>query len=294
MQNAITAGRLPEGKYTCSAILKRFGLVNNGFLTNAGEVLFGNNHPASLKVGIFATDEKLTILDMKLYEDNIFNLLKYAENYILKNIRWRSEILEMERNEIPEIPITVIREVLANSFAHAIYGGRTTHEICIHPGMITVYSPGEFASRYKPEDYIKKNIESEIRNPAISKILFLNKSIEKFGSGFKRIDSLCKDAGIRYSYENGENGFKFIIKRTPVGSDISNVTIDVTSEKNLNNTEKTILTILKTKPDITRQELAEKVYKTVRTVQRILNSLRNKGYIEREGAKQNTTWKVIK
>lgn len=138
MQNAITAGRLPEGKYTCSAILKRFGLVNNGFLTNAGEVLFGNNHPASLKVGIFATDEKLTILDMKLYEDNIFNLLKYAENYILKNIRWRSEILEIKRNEIPEIPITVIREVLANSFAHAIYGGRTTHEISIHPGMLVI------------------------------------------------------------------------------------------------------------------------------------------------------------
>ena len=42
--------------------------------------------------------------------------------------------------------------------------------------------------------------------------MFLNKSIEKFGSGFKRIDSLCKDAGIEYLYENGQNGFKFIIK----------------------------------------------------------------------------------
>ena len=293
-QNAITAGRLPEGKYTCATILKRFGLVKNGFLTNAGEVLFGNNHPISLKIGIFATDEKLTILDMKLYEDNIFNLLKFAENYILRNIRWRSEILEMERNEVPEIPVAVIREVLANGFAHAIYRGRTTHEICIHPSMITVYSPGEFASKYKPEDYVKKNIESEIRNPAISKILFLNKSIEKFGSGFKRIDSICKDAGIKYSYKNEENGFKFIIKRSPVGSDITNVTTNVTSDKKLNNTERTILAILKIKPDISRQELADKSYKTVRTVQRILNSLRNKGYIEREGAKQNTTWKIIK
>jgi len=301
-QNAVAAGRLPEGKYTCPIILNRFGLVKDGYLTNAGEALFGNNHPVSLKVGIFATDEKLTILDMKLYEDNIFNLLKLAEEYILKNIRWRSEIVGMEREEIPEIPVAVVRESLANSFAHAMYDGRTTHEICIHPGMVTIYNPGEFASKYKPEDYIKKNLESEIRNPAISKILFLNKSIEKFGSGFKRIDSLCKDACISYSYENGENGFKFVIKRNPITSDTqkftedvtSNVTTNVTSDEELNNTEQTILAILRLKPDASRNELAEKTSKTVRTVQRTLNSLRDKGYIEREGAKQNTVWKIKK
>ncbi len=78
---------------------------------------------------------------MKIYEDNIVNLLRIAEEYILKNIRWRNEITGVEREEIPEIPVAVIREVLANSFAHAIYNGRTSHEICIHPGMITVYSP---------------------------------------------------------------------------------------------------------------------------------------------------------
>ena len=29
------------------------------------------------------------------------------------------------------------------------------------------------------------------------------------GSGFKRINSLCKDAGIRFSHESDELGFKF-------------------------------------------------------------------------------------
>ncbi len=296
-QNAIAVGRLPEGKYTCPIILNRFGLVRDGFLTNAGEALFGNNHPISLKVGIFATDEKLTILDMKLFEDNIFNLLKLAEEYILQHIRWRSEIIGLKREEIPEVPVAVVREILANSFAHAIYGGRTSHEICIHPSMITIYSPGEYASKYTPEDYIKKNLESEIRNPSISKILFLNKSIEKFGSGFKRINSLCKDAGIDYSYESGRNGFKFIINRKPLSSDIANVTSDVTtnitSDKELNNTEKTVLELLKKNPNASRDYLAEKTSKTIRTVQRALNSLRDKDYIERVGAKQNTVW-IIK
>lgn len=289
-QKAISAGRLPDGRYTCQIILKRFGLVCDNYLTNAGEILFGNTRPVSLKAGIFATDEKLTFLDMKLFEDNIYNLLNIAEEYILKNIRWRSEITGTEREEIPEIPVAVIREVLANSFAHAIYNGRTTHEICIHPGMITVYSPGEYASKHKPEEYIKDNIESEIRNATIAKILYLSKSIEQFGSGFKRINSLCNDAGIKYSYENRENGFKFVIYRPELQSDIPSVTLDVT----LNGTEMAVLAILKQKPDSSRDEIADKISKTVRTVQRALDSLRDKGYIRRVGSKQNPVWEILK
>lgn len=58
--------------------------------------------------------------------------------------------------KILKILVAVIREVLANGFAHAVYNGRTKHEICIHPGMITIYSPGEYANNHLPEEYIKK------------------------------------------------------------------------------------------------------------------------------------------
>ncbi|MCM1186684.1 MAG: putative DNA binding domain-containing protein [Lachnoclostridium sp.] len=289
-KKAVSVGRMPEGRYTCSAILKRFGLLKDDCLTNAGEILFGSSHPVTLKVGIFATDEKLTFLDMKLFEDNICNLLNMAEDYILRNIRWRSAIYETERVEIPEIPIAVIREVLANSFAHAIYNGRTNHEICIYPSKITIYSPGEYASRYSPKEYIEGNVESEIRNATIAKILYLNKSIEQFGSGFKRIHSLCSDEGIRYSYENTQNGFRFIIYRPKIQSDIPHVTLDVT----LNGTEMSVLELLKQKPDLSREEIAEKIFKTVRTVQRALDSLRDKGYIRRVGSKQKPMWEVLK
>ena len=289
-QRAISSGRIPDGRYTCPAILKRYGLVNGENLNNAGEYLFGNTRPVTLKTAIFATDEKLTFLDMRLFEDNIYNLLGAAEDYILRNIRWRSEFVGSERTEIPEIPIAVIREVLANSFAHAVYSDRTNHEICIHPGMITIYSPGEYASDHKPEDYMKGNYESVIRNATIAKILYLNKSIEQFGSGFKRINSLCKDAGIRFSYESDKAGFKFILYRPQIQSDISSVTLDVT----LSGTEMAVLTILRQKPDSSRSEIAERISKTVRTVQRALDSLRDKGYIRRVGSKQEPKWEILK
>ena len=77
----------------------------------------------------------------------------------------------------------------------------------------------------------------------IAKILYLNKSIEQFGSGFKWINSLCKDAGIRFLYESDELGFKFILYRPARQSDIPSVTLDVT----LNGTEMAVLAILKQK-----------------------------------------------
>lgn len=294
---AISAGRMADGKYTAPTILKRFGLVDGEYLTNAGNVLFGNTKPVTLKTAIFATDEKLTFLDMQMYENNIFNLLNTAEMYILKNIRWKTEIVGADREEIPEIPVAVIREVLANSFAHAVYNGNTYHEICIHPDKITIYSPGTYASSYKPEDYITKNLPSSIRNATISKVLYLNKSIEQFGSGFKRINSLCKDAKIRYSYQVSDFGFTFIIYRNTESSakkiNDNDVTANVTVNVTLNKTEQAVYNLLVINQNYTRDELAEATSKTVRTIQRVLDSLKAKDLIERVGSDKTGYWKIL-
>ena len=350
-RHAISIGRIPKGKYSSLVVLKKFGLIDEDNLTNAGEILFGNTKPVTLKMGIFATDEKLNILDMQMIEDNIYNLVGIAEEYIFKNMRWRAHISKGEREEIPEIPLAVIREVLANSFAHAMYNGRTNHEICIYPNKITIYSPGEYASKYTPEEYIEGNAESEIRNYTISKILYLNGTIEQFGSGFKRIYNLCKRAGIECSYENAKNGFRFTIHRPVINSSdiivansdtksvtsnsgnvtsnsenvttsLENVTYEpknvtyqdenvtyepknvtsnvtsntenVTSYDNLSKNEMEVLMILMEQERLSREEIAERMLKTVRTVQRSLNSLREKGYIQRIGAKRFYTWEVVK
>ena len=94
---------------------------------------------------------------------------------------------------------------------------------------------------YKPEEYIKKNLQSSIRNEKIAKLLFLSKSIEQFGSGFKRINSLCKDANIKFSYETDELGVTFIVHRKKVTAPVQTadaVTVNVTANVTLNKMEK--------------------------------------------------------
>ncbi|MBQ6508144.1 MAG: MarR family transcriptional regulator [Flexilinea sp.] len=78
--------------------------------------------------------------------------------------------------------------------------------------------------------------------------------------------------------------------RPKLQSDIPSVILDVT----LNGTEMAVLAVLKQKPDSSRGEIADKISKTVRTVQRALDSLRDKGYIRRVGSKQEPKWDVLK
>lgn len=113
--------------------MSKLGLYQDGRLTNAGHVLFSNRGPLTLKMAIFATDEKLTFLDIKTVEGNIFSLIKEAQIYLEKNIRWSAEIIDFARVETPEIPTQALREIIVNSFAHTQYNSASYHEIRIHP-----------------------------------------------------------------------------------------------------------------------------------------------------------------
>ena len=134
----------------------------------------------------------------------------------------------------------------------------------------------------------------------ISKVLYLNKSIEQFGSGFKRIDSLCREAKIKYSYEFSDNGFTFIfyrkIKKASVSGKDCKIdgTVNGTVNISLNKNEQAVLGLLGKSPYYTRQELAEATSKSLRTIQRTLDSLREKDLIERIGSDRSGYWGMKK
>ncbi len=292
---AIKAGRLPAGEYTSEMILKRFGLVKDGHLTNAGNVLFGSRHPVILKAAVFATDVKLTFLDIQLYDDNIYNLLRIAETYVMRNIRWRGDIIGFKRVETPEIPIDAVRETIANSFVHAVYRSNMQHEICIFPGKVTFFSPGSYASDKTPEEYIRDECPSELRNPTIARMLFLSGTIEEFGSGFRRINSICEDSGVKYSYEMSAGGFKMIFYRKEIEYAVPNAGIVQNANKKdstLSETEKAVYALLMKNPSYTAEQLISLTSKSLRTIRRTVQSLKEKGIIKRVGSDRQGYWEV--
>lgn len=65
---------------------------------------------------------------------NTFELIETGESYIRKNIKWPVNFKSgsMEREEIPEIPMTAIREALVNYLIHRDFNNPKSNEIAIY------------------------------------------------------------------------------------------------------------------------------------------------------------------
>lgn len=286
-KRATTCGRLKEEEFNVSKILTKLGLMKKNKLTNAAYYLFSKNNPIILKMAIFATDEKLTFLDINRISGNIINLIDIANDYVKKNMRWKADIIGMKRVETPEVPLNALREIICNSFAHARYNSNTEHEITIHPSKIKIYNPGEFPIGYKPEDFALENLESIVRNPLILKTLFLSDDVETYGSGFRRVYDECKVNDVKTEYVLSREGFSFIFIRNVV-----NAVVNVVVNQKLTKDEELVLNLLKENPNLTAVKIGELINRNYRTIQRITNELKNKKIIERIGGTRGY-WKVI-
>lgn len=281
---AVACNRLKDTNSNPDEVLKRLGLIVNDHLTNAAVYLFSSLNPITLKMAVFATEEKMTFLDINRVKGNIIDLIDIASNYVKEKILWKADIVGMSRIEIPEIPIKSLREIICNSFAHARYNTFTEHEIDIHPNKIVIYNPGAFPIGYNPEDFVNQNLQSMVRNPLILDTLYLSEDVETYSSGLKKVYSECKEKAIKIEYIKYQDGFAFIFNRKNGINQLTN--------KTLTENEKKMLSLLKQSPKTSINEFAKEIGKSSRTIQRTLNNLKAKGYIERIGGTKGY-WNII-
>jgi hypothetical protein len=187
--------------------------MKNDKLLKAAEVLFCDKNPLKVQMAVFAGTERLTFLDFGHCEGNLFYLLQRTEKYIKEHMDWRVEFGGPRRKEIPEIPVEAIREALVNSFCHRDYQAPKGNEVAIYKDRIEIYNPGPFPEGLTPEDYIKKNLPSNSRNPLIANTLYKSREIEQWGSGLKRIYEMCSKQGVRVEFKIEKDSFTTILYR---------------------------------------------------------------------------------
>ncbi len=110
--------------------------------------------------------------------------------------------------------------------------------------------------------------------------------MEKSGTGFQRVNDFCKQQNVTWNYRKEALGFFFEFIRT-------NVQINVQINKKLTDTEQIIFNLIKNNEGISKTEMAIKIGKSEKTVQRIVSSLIKKQVIEREGSNKSGFWKVL-
>ncbi len=261
--------------------LIKLDLMSNGHLNNAGLYLFSNKKVLMLKLAIFATDNRLTFIDNKQFFGNIFECINEEIKYITNNIYYHAEIKGLTRVETPEIPIETIREIVVNSFVHMKVIPGDYNEIIITPIRVRVYNPGTIVMGKNPIDFAEGKIGSKIRNPLIALTLYKNKTIEAFGTGFKRVFELCDRNNIKYNYGTDGFGFYFEFYRNKV------------SYNTLNDIENKIVEYLKQNNKIKSvKEISSHLSKSDATLKRALTRLVEKNIIIRIGSKKNGYWKL--
>ena len=206
--------------------------------------------------------------------------------YVLNKINWRVEIGTRKRDEIPEIPEEALREIIVNAFAHADYDVVPEIEIGIHPKKIEIYNPGTFPDDLTPYDFINSNLSSYKRNRLILDVLFRSKDVEKSGTGFQRVNELCVNQNVSWTFRKVAYGFYFEFIRT-------NVQINVQINVHLTDQEQAIFNLILSNEKISKKELAIRINKSEKTVQRIISKLIDYKLIERVGSNKDGYWKVV-
>jgi ATP-dependent DNA helicase RecG len=288
--DGLTVKRLSEPYTDKETVLTKLNLLVDGKLTNAGNVLFSKNKPLLLKLALYATDERRTLLDQEHFRGNIFECIKSGRLFVNSHMRWRAKIGAEVREDIPEVPVDAIREIVINSFAHARYSQIVSaHEIDITPSVVSIFNPGNLPVSVDPAEYAKGAKKSILKNPTIAEVLYLVNRIEQFGTGFRNVFALCGEAGVKINYVDDEQGFTFNFSR-----ELINALEIGEAERELAATDYEVYKILRADGTISAENVAVKLGKSPRTVYRVFDILKAKGFIERVGGKFGGRWVVLK
>lgn len=213
LTKANSVGRLQFPYENTETTLHKLELIDSGRMLNAAKVLFCDQNLLEVQAAIFAGTDKITFLDIKQLKGNIFDLLEQTELYLKNHLKWRVKFGKLEREEIPEIPISALREALVNSFCHRDYLIPKSNEIALFKDRVEIYNPGTFPEGLTPKDFIEGGERSVLRNPLISKTLYYSKDVERWGSGLKRIYESCSQEGVSVEFNALKTGFLVAFKR---------------------------------------------------------------------------------
>ena len=139
---------------------------------------------------------------------------------------------------------------------------------------------------------------SKPRNPAIARAFAYMKIIEKWGTGIPRLFEACKEYGlpkpelVDFDGDFRVNMYRKVEKEVGDNGTTTQAT-QGTTQVELSEDDKAVLTALAEDPEITQKEIAAKLDWKIDRVKYYLNKLKRKGIIKRVGTSQNGHWEVL-
>lgn len=281
-------------KANLTSFLSSVSVYGDGKVNNAGAMMFAENInkfiPYSETIlGAFKGVTKTYIYDRKDVRDDLLTQLNEAMAFLKKHLNVRSEIREINRHEIYEIPLDALREAVVNALVHRDYSMRGTNiSINVFDDRVEIVNPGGF-----PKGITKNNFgkESVRRNLIIADLFHRMDKMEKIGSGIRRMRDLVKTAGLKDLVFESDTFFRVIFYRDPQFSLKGSQT---SSQSGSQTSSQRIVLLMKQNSAITIEELAKNLGISSRAIKKHIKILREQGVIKRIGHDFGGHWEVKK
>ena len=244
------------------------GLINlhDDHYTNLA-LLLSDQCKHTVKVAVFADEDKTIFKDAKEFEGSIFRQLDDTYSYLLLCNRTMSTFQGLNRIEKKDYPEEALREALLNAMVHRDYSFSGSIIINVNDSEIEFISIGGLLPGLSVED-IQSGI-SQPRNRKLAEIFHRLKLIESYGTGIRRIYKLYENNSVKPRIEVTPNAFKLILPNTnykniiePIKNIKEQITLKITPQM------KVVIDYLSEYGEIGEEELQE-----------LLNVKRTRAYI---------------
>ena len=301
-REALRSGRMTKDDLDISNtnLLEKLDLLVDGNLKRAGALCFYRESEkiiggCYIKIGKFEGSELI-------YQDEVHgSLLIMADRVIdliyLKYLKAAISYHKETRIETYPFAREAVREAVFNALIHCNWADNVPVQIRIEEDAMYISNCSMLPFGWTAETLLGSHA-SKPYNPDIARVFYRAGYIESWGRGIQKIRDACKYLGVdepEYVVHGEDIMVKFEALQSAKVEDskVSNVTKDVTKDVTKGNEmELTILAWVGENPYITTTEMAERLSVDRRTIQRVLEGLKNRGTIERRDGKRYGYWEI--
>lgn len=295
--------------------LQYMNLLSNDLPTNACIALFGIE-PAKyipqtrIKLSCFEGESKVDgIKFMQMFEGNIFSNITNIFNAIEVVYPKRQIISGLVREGRYTYPHLAVREGILNAIVHRDYTDNNQIQINIYSNRLEIINPGILPEGITVNSLAKSH-PSVVRNPDIAHCCLVRKYVEIVGSGTLRMISECKKYGYDEPIWNVSNNtvsvtFDNLFYKTSQNEGVNEgvnegdeyegvvggfegVT-DVVKKELFN-----ILRLFNNEEGLKLKDIALKIGRSTKSVERYLKILKDLSLIEFRGSPRNGKYYLVK
>ena len=268
---------------------------------NNAALLLSDQNPTISKFAVFQGEDVSIFLDKKEFRGS---LTKQLDDILyFANLSNKKKIIisgKGQREEYLDIPEKALREAICNCYCHRDWTLSGDIKVEIYDNRSMIFSPGSIPNGLTLENI--KNGMTAKRNQIIVSVLDKLEYIENYASGVRRIFKDYESFDKKPEYYISDNGVIVTLYNRNYIKNIDTQKITDIKYENTNDTQndtqknrtKTIIDLIKEKPNITIKEICLKLKVSRPTIYRDMKYLKESNILEYQGSSKRGKWVIKK